>query len=112
MRLFILLGWHPALGLPVNPVGVLGVEDTAGGRCKHHVSWIQTSIRTDRGWCSKLQASPAMATITSWLDQDGTNQLAEIPVPTHAASLADAVEITVDTLLAEVIPHLPPLESG
>ncbi len=112
MRLFILLTWHPALGLPVNPAGVLGVEETAGGRCKHHVSWIRTSIRTDRGWSSKLLTPPATATITRWLDQTGTNQLAEIPVPAYAASLADAVEITVDTLLAEVIPHLPPPESS
>jgi hypothetical protein len=112
VRLFVLLAWHPALGLPANPVGVLAVEETAGGRCMHRVSWIPSSIRTDCGWRSRLATSPTMATVTSWLDQAGAAQLAEIPVPAQAASLADAVEITIDSLLAEVTPRLPPPESS
>lgn len=26
-RLFVMLVWHPALGAPVDPVGVLGIDE-------------------------------------------------------------------------------------
>lgn len=112
MRLFVLLAWHPALGLPATPVGVLAVEETAGGRCTHHVSWIASSIRADGGWRSRLATSLSMETVSRWLDQAGAAQLAEIPVPAFAASIVDTVEITIDMLLADVIPRLPPPESS
>jgi hypothetical protein len=110
MRLFVLLSWHPALGLAIDPVGVLGVESAAGGRRRHYVSWIPSPAGTSSGWPARLTTSPTTAAITAWLDDHGTTQLAEIPVPPGTTSLADAVEIAVDGLLADVIPHLPPPE--
>lgn len=106
MRLFVLLAWHPALGLAADPVGVLGVEEDAGGRCKPYVSWIPQSVITNGGWRSRLATPPTMAAVTAWLADDGASQLAEIPAPSGAASMPHAVEMAVDTLLAEVLPRL------
>jgi hypothetical protein len=110
MRLFVLLTWHPALGVTADPVGVLGLEDSTGGTCKHYVSWVPLSSQTGSGWRSRLAAPPTTASVTSWLADEGACQLAEIPAPAGAVSLPDAVEGALDTLLAEVIPRLPPRE--
>jgi hypothetical protein len=111
IRLFVLLTWHPALGLAIDPVGVLGMEQTAGGSCTHYVSWIPSSARTSSGWPARLTAAPSMATLSVWLEEHGSLQLTEIPVPPGVASLVDAVELAVDGLLADVVPFLPPAET-
>ena len=112
MRLFVLLDWHPALGTAADPAGVLGLENRSGGSSEHYVSWIPQLSITNGGWRTRLTTSPTMATVTTWLAEEGTCQLAEIPVPPGAASMPDAVEATVDMLLAEVIPHLPSAGGG
>jgi hypothetical protein len=100
IRLFVLLTWHPAAGLPVDPVGVLGIEQD-GGSCKHHVRWLAASGRTNAGWRARLSEPPTPETIQTWLNQDGVNQLVEIATPPAARGLGQAVEIA-----AEVIRHL------
>jgi hypothetical protein len=109
MRLFVLLDWSPALGVAADPAGVLGMDDSTGTAA--YLSWIPQIVRTGGGWRSRLTAPPAMAAVTSWLADEGSCQLAEIPVPAGAPSLPDAVEAAVDMLLAEVIPFLPPREA-
>jgi hypothetical protein len=110
MKLFILLDWHPALGVAADPAGVLGLAEDAGGRCTHYVSWIPRTAITACGWRARLTIAPTMAAVRRWLAEQGICQLAEIPVPTGTASLPDAVEAAVDMLLAEVIPRLPSWE--
>jgi hypothetical protein len=105
MRLFVLLDWHPALGTAADPAGVLGMDGSPGTAA--YISWIPQIVRTTGGWRSRLTTSPTVAAVTKWLEDEGTCQLAEIPVPAGAVSLPDAVEAAVDMLLAEVIPYLP-----
>jgi hypothetical protein len=50
MRLFVLLDWRPG---------------TAA-----YVSWIPQIVRTGGGWRSRLTAAPAVAAVTSWLEQE------------------------------------------
>jgi len=109
MRLFVLLDWHAALGAAADPAGVLGTDDNPGTAA--YISWIPQIVRTTGGWRSRLTTAPTVAAVTKWLEDEGTCQLAEIPVPAGAVSLPDAVEAAVDMLLAEVIPFLSPREA-
>lgn len=101
-RLFVLLEWHPALGMAALPVGVLGLEDE-----QTVVSWVPALSITTVTWARRLTTSPGPPAIEAWLDQDGTARLEEVPPPAGAVTLADAVEIILDSLLAEVLPRLP-----
>jgi hypothetical protein len=109
-HLYVLLGWHPALGMAASPAGVLGMETSSGGRCTAVVVWIpDQGIITTLAWRSRLAVTPSLATVTAWLDGDGTCQLAEVAVPGEAVTLRDAAELTLDMLVAEVLPLVSPI---
>lgn len=101
-RLFVLLEWHPSLGMAALPVGVLGLEHQ-----QVCVSWVPALYITTVTWPRRLTASPGPSAIEAWLGQDGTARLEEVPPPSGAVTLADAVETILDSLLAEVLPRLP-----
>lgn len=112
-RVYVLLTWHPALGLAAVPAGALGIETGAGGSCLAEVAWLpDRGVITTVAWRTRLASPPAMATVTAWLGEDGACQLAEIAVPEEAVTLRDAAELTLDMLAGEVLPLLPPVDGA
>jgi hypothetical protein len=86
IRLFVLLTWHPAIGLPVDPVGVLGIEQSSGGSCRHHVCWLTPGSRTNAGWASRLAAPPDEAAVIRWLDQKARTGSRRSPFPAESTT--------------------------
>jgi hypothetical protein len=112
-HVYVLLTWHPALGLAASPAGVLGIETGACGSCLAEVAWLpDPGFITTLAWRTRLASPPTMATVTVWLGEDGACQLAEIPVPDEAVTLRDAAELTLDMLAAEILPLLPPADGA
>jgi hypothetical protein len=132
IRVFVLLAWHPALGAPADPVGVLAVAATPGvdeaspsraaqspGELAWYVAWIPNTAGRDELWRARLAAAPTWSTLTRWLGEGGAAGLSEIAVPvavpaqgTSDGPLIDglleaAADVLVDLLLAELGPELP-----
>ncbi|MCK9871343.1 hypothetical protein MRI28_17150 [Nocardiopsis dassonvillei] len=92
-RLFVLLTWNPDLGLPIDPVGVLGLETDGESITAFHVSWIPPLWADTDGWRQRLHGlSVTTAHLEKWLAEDGTLHLAEDLEPPPAPSLALLVE--------------------
>ncbi|MFE3166733.1 hypothetical protein [Streptomyces sp. NPDC059224] len=108
-RLWILLVWHPALGLPVDPVAVLGLDE---GR-QRVVRWVPLVYEVAGPWRERLSETTTSEDVARWIAQSGgACSLEPADVPEGALDLAHAADIVLDGLLAEVIPALPPRGDG
>lgn len=105
-RLWILLVWHPALGLPVDPVAVLAL-DTGLQSAERVVRWVPLVYDPADPWRERLGESTRPEDIELWITQSGTCALEPATIPEGALDLAHAADLVLDELLAEVIPALP-----
>lgn len=107
-RLWILLVWHPALGLPVDPVAVLGLDESRQS-AERIVRWVPLVYESADPWRERLGETTTSQDIERWLAQSGgTCSLEPADVPEGALDLTHAADLVLDGLLAEVIPALPP----
>ncbi|MFE2273517.1 hypothetical protein ACFXB4_30320 [Streptomyces lavendulae] len=111
-RLWILLVWHPALGLPVDPVAVLGLDE---GRqlAERVVRWVPLVYESADPWRERLSESTTGEDVDRWIAlSGGACSLEPAEVPEGALDLKHAADLVLDELLAEVIPALPPRGDG
>lgn len=106
-RLWILLVWHPALGLPVDPVAVLGIDEGAEPAARV-VRWVPLVYDPADPWRERLDESTTSEDVDGWVAQSGACAIETVAVPDGALGLAHAADLVLDELLAEVIPALPP----
>ncbi|MFD0437173.1 hypothetical protein [Streptomyces chartreusis] len=111
-RLWILLVWHPALGLPVDPVAVLGLD---GSRqpAERVVRWVPLVYEVADPWRERLGETTTSEDLEHWIAQSGgACSLEPADVPEGTLDLTHAADLVLDGLLAEVIPALPPRGDG
>lgn len=106
IRLFVLLTWTADLGVPLTPVGVLGVEELSGA---WRVSWLP-QIGTDQGrpWRDRLAgrtAAPDGALLEAWAASNACT-LDELAPLASTSDLSTAVEAAVDDLLVPWAPSV------
>lgn len=106
-RLWVLLVWHPELGMAIDPVAVLGVED-GSGLLRRVIRWVPLVYEAADPWRERLGESTTRDEIERWRAQDGTCQMQPVAVPDGATDLPHAADLVLEELLAEVIPALPP----
>jgi len=106
-HLWILLVWHPAVGLPVDPVAVLGLDDRHEAPVPRAVRWVPLVYDAADPWHERLGGSTTREDVEHWMTQSGACQVEAAEVPDGALDLAHAADIVLDELLAEVIPALP-----
>ncbi|MFI6689285.1 hypothetical protein [Streptomyces sp. NPDC050485] len=111
-RLWILLVWHPALGLPVDPVAILGLDESHQPTTRV-VRWVPLVYDTADPWRERLGESTTSADVEHWIRQSGgVCSIEPVDVPEGALDLTHAADLALDELLAEVIPVLPPREDS
>ncbi|MFE3559851.1 hypothetical protein ACFXKW_34090 [Streptomyces sp. NPDC059193] len=106
-RLWILLIWHPVLGLPVDPVAVLALDSSEEPTARI-VRWIPLVYDAADPWRERLGESTTLDDIEDWTRQSGICAIEPVPVPDGALDLAHAADLVINDLLAEVVPVLPP----
>lgn len=106
-RLWILLVWHPALGLPVDPVAVLALDDSEEPAARV-VRWVPLVYDTADPWRERLGENTTAEDVENWGTQSGVCAVEPAAVPDGALDLAHAADLVLNELLAEVIPVLPP----
>lgn len=107
-RLWILLVWHPAVGLPVDPIAVLGLDHSQELTARV-VRWVPLVYDSADPWRERLGESTSAEEVERWIAQSGGACAIEpAAVPDGALDLAHAADLVLDELLAEVIPALPP----
>ncbi|WP_234378561.1 hypothetical protein [Streptomyces sp. H036] len=106
-RLWILLVWHPALGLPVDPVAVLALDDSRQP-AERVVRWVPLVYDAADPWRKRLGETTTGEDTERWIAQSGgACSLEPADVPEGALDLTHAADLVLDELLAEVIPALP-----
>ncbi|MFV2198862.1 hypothetical protein [Nocardiopsis sp. LOL_012] len=102
-RLFVLLVWSPRLGMPADPVGVLGVEE-GGPHPRSYVSWVPDRQGRAWPWRERLRATgpPTPELLEHWAAQDGTTHLVEEEQVPEAPSLSHLVEGHLDRVLVDL----------
>ncbi|MBT1186990.1 hypothetical protein HET69_24075 [Streptomyces sp. CJ_13] len=111
-RLWILLVWHPALGLPVDPVAVLGLDESRQS-AERVVRWVPLVYESADPWRERLSESTTGEDVDRWIAlSGGACSLEPAEVPEGALDLTHAADLVLDELLAEVIPALPPRGDG
>lgn len=111
-RLWILLVWHPALGLPVDPVAVLGFDENRHP-AERVVRWVPLVYESADPWRERLSETTTREDVDRWIAQSGgACSLEPAEVPEGALDLTHAADLVLDELLAEVIPALPPRGDG
>ncbi|MFD8732325.1 hypothetical protein [Streptomyces sp. NPDC059611] len=111
-RLWILLVWHPALGLPTDPVAVLGIDESRLP-AEQVVRWVPLVYEPARPWRERLSSATTSEDITRWITQSGgTCAIEPADVPEGASDLRHAADLVLDDLLAEAIPALPSRSDG
>lgn len=111
-RLWILLVWHPALGLPMDPVAVLGLDERPGASVQRVVRWVPLVYEAADPWRERLGESSTLEDAARWTTQSGACSAEAVAVPAGALDLAHAADLVLDELLAEVIPALPPRDGA
>lgn len=106
-RLWILLVWHPALGLPVDPVAVLALDDSEEPTARV-VRWVPLVYDAADPWRERLGESTTAEDVENWGTRPGACAVEPAAVPDGALNLAHAADLVLNELLAEVIPVLPP----
>ncbi|WP_331731725.1 hypothetical protein [Streptomyces sp. NBC_00073] len=111
-RLWILLVWHPALGLAVDPVAVLGLDESQQPT-ERVVRWVPLVYEAADPWRERLGETSTSKDIEHWIAQSGgVCSIAPAEEPEGALDLTHAADIVLDELLGEVIPALPPRGDG
>ncbi|MFD6968763.1 hypothetical protein [Streptomyces sp. NPDC059949] len=105
-RLWILLVWHPALGLPVDPVAVLALDDSEEPATRV-VRWVPLVYDAADPWRERLSESTTAEDVETWATRSGVCAVEPVAVPDGALDLAHAADLVLNELLAEVIPVLP-----
>ncbi|GAA1095382.1 hypothetical protein [Nocardiopsis metallicus] len=104
-RLFVLLVWSPSLGVPADPVGVLGTERKGNSpQLDSHVSWVRSHEGSAWPWQERLRTAGPLTPelLEYWLDQDGTVHLIEEEQVSEAPSLSHLVEGHLDQVLVDL----------
>ncbi|WP_331729350.1 hypothetical protein OG592_43740 (plasmid) [Streptomyces avidinii] len=111
-RLWILLVWHPALGFAIDPVAVLGLDESQQP-LERVVRWVPLVYETADPWRERLGDSTTNEDVGHWIAQSGgVCSIEPVDVPEGALDLTHAADLALDELLAEVIPALPPRGDG
>ncbi|MFD9774244.1 hypothetical protein ACFWXE_28515 [[Kitasatospora] papulosa] len=111
-RLWILLVWHPAIGLPVDPVAVLALNESQQP-AERVVRWVPLVYETADPWRERLSETTTNEDIERWIQQSGgACSLEPAVIPEGALDLTHAADLVLNELLAEVIPALPPRGDG
>lgn len=102
-RLFVLLVWSPNLGMPADPVGVLGIE-ASGQQWDSYVSWMPPHDGRAWPWRERLRAAGPLTPqlLEYWMGQDGTTHLIEEEQVPEAPSLSHLVEGHLDQVLVDL----------
>ncbi len=102
-RLFVLLVWSVELGLPADPVGVLGIEENAQ-QWDSYVSWVPARDGRAWPWRERLRAACPLTpqALEYWLESDGTTHLIEEEQVPQAPSLSHLVEGYLDRVLVDL----------
>jgi len=111
-RMWILLVWHPALGLPMDPVAVLGLDERPDAPAQRVVRWVPLVYEAADPWRERLGESSTLEDAELWTTQSGACSAEAVEVPDGALDLAHAADLVLDDLLAEVIPALPPRDGA
>lgn len=107
-QLWILMVWHPAVGMAVDPVAVLALDTAPGADPARHTVWVPLVYDEANPWRERLAEGVSPERIARWESEAGACQIAPAAVPEGAADLRHAAELVLDELLGEVIPALPP----
>lgn len=102
-ELYVLLAWHPPLGIAAYPVGVLAMSVSGS-----YVAWLPMTYEKATPWRRRLIAPATPDQVRGWLEQDGTVQLAPAKPPAAELPMDDAAEVVLQQLIAEVIAFLDP----
>ncbi|WP_394426804.1 hypothetical protein [Streptomyces sp. SGAir0957] len=105
-QLWILLVWHPALGLPVDPVAVLALDHSQEPAARV-VRWVPLVYDTADPWRGRLGEGTSAQDVERWIAHSGTCAVEPAAAPEGALDLAHAADLVLDELLAEVVPALP-----
>ncbi|WP_241827119.1 hypothetical protein [Streptomyces graminilatus] len=111
-RLWILLVWHPALGLPMDPVAVLGLDGRPGAPVQRVVRWVPLVYEPADPWRERLGENSTLEDAERWTTQSGACSAEAVEVPDGALDLTHAADLVLDELLAELIPTLPPRDGA
>ena len=107
-KLWILMVWHPALGMPVDPVAVLALDTAEDAEPAQHVVWVPLVYDEANPWRERLAEGVSPERIARWETEAGACQIAPTDLPEGALDLRHAADLLLDELLGEVIPALPP----
>ncbi|WP_030230692.1 hypothetical protein [Streptomyces sp. NRRL S-350] len=107
-KLWILMVWHPALGMPVDPVAVLALDTAEDAEPAQHVVWVPLVYDEANPWRERLAEGVSPERIARWEAEAGACQIAAADLPEGALDLRHAADLLLDELLGEVIPALPP----
>ncbi|MBM7174015.1 hypothetical protein JQK87_37800, partial [Streptomyces sp. G44] len=82
-QLWILLVWHPALGLPIDPVAVLALDHSKEPAARV-VRWIPLVYDTADPWRERLGESASAQDVERWITHSGTCAVEPAAVPDGA----------------------------
>ncbi len=107
-QLWVLTVWHPALGIPIDPVAILARDTAPGADPAQHILWVPLVYDEADARRERMAEGVTDERLTAWEAESGTCHLAPADVPDGALDLRHAAELVLDQVLAEVIPALPP----
>ncbi|MCG7524022.1 hypothetical protein MHW47_06140 [Streptomyces sp. OfavH-34-F] len=107
-QLWILMVWHPAVGMAVDPVAVLALDTAPGADPAQYTVWVPLVYDEANPWRERLAEGVSPERIARWESEAGACQIAPAAVPEGAVDLRHAADLVLDELLGEVIPALPP----
>lgn len=100
-ELYVLLVWHPPLGMAAYPVGVLAMSEGA-----RYVAWLPMAYEKAIPWRRRLAGPTTPDQVRAWAEESGAVQLAPAELPAADLPMDEAAEVVLKQLIAEVIPLL------
>ncbi|GJF30273.1 hypothetical protein KNE206_29730 [Kitasatospora sp. NE20-6] len=111
-RLAVLSVWLPALGAPLDPVAVVGLDQRPGTNAPVHLVWVPMAFESADPWRELLADGVTAELLDRWAEQSSTVAVDFVDAPEGAVDLAHAAGLVLDELLAEVLPDLPDRGEG
>ncbi len=111
-RLAVLSVWHPALGAPLEPVAVVGLDQRPSTDAPVHLAWVPLAFEAADPWRALLAEGVTAELLDHWAGQSGAVAADLVDVPEGAVDLAHAAGLVLDELLTEVLPYLPDRGEG